>query len=76
MNNLARLYHAQGKYDQAEPLYKRALAIREKALRPDHPDVAAVLENYAALLKATNRPAEADKLQQRGDSIRKARSKP
>jgi len=34
LNNLATLYHAQGKYAQAEPLYKRSLAIREKALGP------------------------------------------
>jgi tetratricopeptide (TPR) repeat protein len=27
LNNLALLYGAQGKYSQAEPLYKRALAI-------------------------------------------------
>ncbi len=29
LNNLAELYRAQGKYEQAEPLYQRALAIRE-----------------------------------------------
>ena len=40
LNNLASVYEAQGRYAQAEPLYKRALAIREKALGPDHPDVA------------------------------------
>ena len=40
LNNLAHLYRAQGRYADAEPLYKRALAIREKALGPDHPDVA------------------------------------
>ena len=27
-NNLAGLYHAQGRYGEAEPLFKRALAIR------------------------------------------------
>ena len=31
----------QGKYADAEALYKRALAIQEKALGADHPDVAA-----------------------------------
>ncbi len=31
---------AQGKYAEAEPFYKRALAISEKALGPEHPDVA------------------------------------
>ena len=28
-NNLARLYYAQGKYDEAETLYKKALKIRK-----------------------------------------------
>src|SRR5262245_24571166 len=34
----ARQYMKQGRYDEAESLFKRALAIREKALGPDHPD--------------------------------------
>ena len=45
LNNLAALYYAQGDYAQAEPLFKRALAIRERALGPDHPDVATSLNN-------------------------------
>ncbi len=44
LNNLASLYHAQGAYERAKPLYERALAIREKALGPDHPDVGRVAE--------------------------------
>ena len=32
LNNLALLYKAQGRYAEAEPLYKRALAINEKAI--------------------------------------------
>ncbi len=31
LNNLALLYHNQGRYAQAEPLYQRALAVVEKA---------------------------------------------
>ena len=34
LNNLGSLYHDQGKYSEAEPLYKRSLAIDEKALGP------------------------------------------
>ena len=49
LNNLAALYHAQGKYAEAEPLYQRALAIREKAFGPEHPDVATSLNNLAQL---------------------------
>ncbi len=55
LNNLAVLYRAQGKYPEAEPLYKRALAIREKALGPDHPDVAASLYNLAVLYHPVHR---------------------
>ena len=32
-NNLAELYRVLGRYDEAEPLHQRALAIREKAVR-------------------------------------------
>ena len=53
-----------------EPLYKRALAIREKALGPEHPDVAQSLENYAALLRDTGRGAEAVELEARATAIR------
>jgi tetratricopeptide (TPR) repeat protein len=38
LNNLADLYRAQGRYPEAEPLYKRALAIKENVLELDHPD--------------------------------------
>ena len=36
---------------KAEPLYQRALAISEKALGPEHPDVARSLNNLAAALR-------------------------
>ena len=35
--NLAMLYDNQGRYDEAEPLYKRALLIEEKVLGSEHP---------------------------------------
>ena len=34
----------KARYADAEPLYKRSLAINEKALGPDHPDVANIAE--------------------------------
>ena len=40
----------QGKYDDAEPLFKRALAIREETFGPRHPDVASSLNNLARVL--------------------------
>ena len=41
---------AQGKLEEAAPLYKRAVAVWEKALGPDHPLVATGLNNQAMLL--------------------------
>ena len=38
-----------GAYDQALPLYQRALTIREKALGPEHPNTATRLNNLALL---------------------------
>lgn len=42
----------QDKYVEAMRLYRRALAIRERALGPDHPDVILSLTNIAELLGA------------------------
>ena len=42
LNNLAGLYENQGLYAKAEPLCQRGLAIREKALGTEHPDVASM----------------------------------
>ena len=69
-NNLGLLYMAQGKYVEAEPLLKRSLAIREKALGPEHPDVAQALENYGDLLRKMDRDAEAEKMEARAQAIR------
>ncbi len=69
LNNLAGLYYSQSDFDKAEPLFKRSLSIREKVLGPDHPDVAKILKNIAALYRATGRVSEADELEQRADKI-------
>jgi hypothetical protein len=50
---------------EAEPLMRRALAIDEASLGPDHPKVAIVLNNLALLLKHTNRLLEAEPLMRR-----------
>ena len=50
--NSQNSFTAQGKYEEALPLYKRSRAIREKVLGPDHPDVAQSLNNEAVLLQA------------------------
>ena len=40
LNNLAQLLQATNRLAEAEPLYRRALAIDEKSFGPEHPDVA------------------------------------
>ena len=72
LNTLARLYHDQGQYARAEPLYKRSLMIWAKALGADDPDVARSLENLAMLYRKTEREYEAEKLEKRAASIRAA----
>lgn len=52
LNNLAAMYHEQGKYTMAEPLYKRALDIRIKAHGDKHPDIALNHHNLALLYSA------------------------
>ncbi len=70
LNNLAALYDTRGKYGRAEPLYQRALAIKEKTLGPEDPEVALILGNYATLLRVLNRRAEAKKMKARAKAIR------
>ena len=50
--NITFFLSNQGKYDDAEPLYKRALTIREETLNPRHPDVALSLNKLAGLLES------------------------
>ena len=65
VNNLAALYQRQGRYSEAEPLYKRALEARERVLGPEHPDTLVSVNNLAALYQAQGRYSEAEPLLKR-----------
>ena len=65
LNNLAALVHLQGDYAAAEPLFRRALEISEKALGPEHPDTGTSLYNLARLLQAKGDYDEAEPLYRR-----------
>ena len=54
---------------EAEPLYKRSLAITEKALGPNHPDLATTISNLAALYNNQGKYAEAEPLYKRSLAI-------
>ena len=59
LNNLANLYLNQGKYEEALPLYLRALEIWENVLGKEHPNVATSLNNLAILYYSQGKYEEA-----------------
>jgi tetratricopeptide (TPR) repeat protein len=69
MNQLGILLNGKALHADAEPLKRRVLAITEKNLGPDHPIVAACLNNLAQLLQDTNRLVEAEPLMRRALAI-------
>jgi tetratricopeptide (TPR) repeat protein len=69
LNQTALNYASRAAYVEAEPLYRRALAVDEASYGPDHPEVARGLGNLAQLLRATNRPGEAEPLMRRALAI-------
>ena len=72
LKNLARLYMVQERYALAEPLLKRALAIRERAFGKSHPRVADIEEQFAIVLRKTNRAYQAEALERHVGEIRNA----
>lgn len=52
LNNLAAVYHTEGKYTMAEPLYNRSLDIKQRLLGEEHPEVALNIHNLAVLYSA------------------------
>ena len=69
-NQAGSALHDAGKYRQAEPLFQRALKIREKVLGAEHPDVASSLNNLALLYKTQGLYEKAEPLFQRSLKIR------
>jgi hypothetical protein len=62
----------QGELDAARALYQRALFIKEAALGPNHPSVAATLNNLAGLLHQQGVHVQAKDLIKRSIAIRQA----
>ncbi len=69
LNNLAETYRDQKRHSEAEPFYKRLLAMDEKALGPEHPSVAASLNNLANNYRLRGMYAEAEPLYKRALDI-------
>ena len=71
-----RVHYYTGDYAAAEPLYLRALAIREKAFGPDDPEVATTLNNLAVLYRQKGDYAKAEPLLLRDLAITEKRVGP
>jgi tetratricopeptide (TPR) repeat protein/transcriptional regulator with XRE-family HTH domain len=70
LNGLANLSAEQGKHADAQLLFLRVLALRERALGAQHPDVAESLHDFAAYQQAQGNREEAASLYQRALTIR------
>lgn len=66
---LAKLYDAQGRYKEAEPLFLRSLAIYEQSYGPDHSSLANMLNSLAGLYWHQGRYGESEKLYLRSLAI-------
>jgi tetratricopeptide (TPR) repeat protein len=73
LGRLAKLYYDQGRYSDAEPLFVRALSIREHQLGANHPNTAASLNNLANLYESIGRYSDAETLFVRALSISEQR---
>jgi tetratricopeptide (TPR) repeat protein len=73
LNNIltitAIVYQQTGRFAEAEPLLKRAIAITEKAYGPDHPQLVSGLQVLALVYQQTGRFAEAEPLLKRAIAI-------
>jgi len=69
LNSLAETYRVQARYNEAEPFFKRLLAIDERALEPEHPSLAASLNNLANNYRVLGKYAEAEPLYKRALKI-------
>ncbi len=69
LNDFAVALSEAASYEEAEPLYKRSLEIKEKVLGAEHPSVATTLSNLAELYKAQGRYEEAEPLYKRSLEI-------
>ena len=70
--DLGLLATARGDTAGALDWFRRAIATFTEANGPDHPELAGILDDYAGALTAFGRPAAADSVKARADSLRPA----
>ncbi len=70
LSKTAYYLYKRAQYPQAEPLFKRALAIYKQQLGPEHPFTATSLNNLAGLYRAQGKYEQAEPLFKRALAIR------
>ncbi len=70
LSNMAAVCEALGRHLEAERHIQKSLPLMEQAVGPAHPAVAALLLQYARLLRRLHRNGEAKPLEQRAAAIR------
>ncbi len=70
LNMAGRITHDLGRYAEARTFFEKALALREKSLGPEHPDVATSLNNLAVLFENQGQYPKAEPLLQRALAVR------
>ncbi len=70
LNDTGRYLWERGRYAEAQAILERTIAIRERALGTDHPDVATSLNNLGEAHRVQGRYAEARALYERALAIR------
>ncbi len=70
LHELALLHKDLGQYAAAEPLYLRAVAVKEQSLGKEHPDVAEVLNGLAALYWREGKDASVEPLYLRALAVK------
>src|SRR5215475_621658 len=76
LNKLVEKLYSEGKFGEAVPSAERALAIRENALGPMHPDVAESLDNLGELYYEQGAYPKAEPLYVRALDIREKALRP
>jgi tetratricopeptide (TPR) repeat protein len=71
LNDVGNYFCHRARFSDAEPLLQQALAMSERALGPEHPDVATNLNNLGALRRAQGRYDDAQSLHERALAIRR-----
>ena len=72
INYLAVLYSQQGKYAEAEPLFRESLEMKKRAYgETPHEDVAIGMDNLATVLRRLKKDGEAEQLHRQALEIDK-----